>query len=533
MKEELENEIAKKDNSHFEVKQIWITNSKILSLINIEDLNKMNVSSFWDFVNFQILLNDKINTFFEEEIKNESEDFKKAMIKSCTSNTFKWFKSDDNKEIIRLSNIILRKKEIYLSYFLNSLETNKFEKILKAENIETLKIILKSGFIQEIDKIFLDRDSHKITEYQKPEIQVYWFLNKDLAEVSFAHWNIEKFEKFREDFEKIPNENIRNYLINFIDFSLSGNTNYDDFIEIENYALKTWDNESELWFMNPLENYNLEWYTDLEFSFVLKDIANWLNKSKFYWDLFTKYFSNDYKTNEISVFNVEKFVSNWNSSFMMILGQAFPNDIKSKEKYGNKITIYNSNIRKSVEELAPITKNIISNIWDFDIEKSTNYNTQFTISHEFSHSLFKNWYSSKLEEAKASYWYIFELFDKYFEKEIPSEDIKYIIITSLIEIVKFARRDWIESYEQYIIYAKMSLANLIDSKILEFENNQIKVDYNQEKTKQFLEFGIKTLDEFKEIYENKDKIREEKLICEIEKKIENEYKIILDKLKEL
>ena len=65
--------------------------------------------------------------------------------------------------------------------------------------------------------------------------------------------------------------------------------------------------------MNPLENYNLEWYTDLEFSFVLKDIANWLNKSKFYGDLFTKYFSNDYKTNKISVFNVEKFVSNWNS----------------------------------------------------------------------------------------------------------------------------------------------------------------------------------------------------------------------------
>ena len=130
----------------------------------------MNISSFWDFVNFQILLNDKINTFFEEEIKNESEDFKKVIIKSCTSNTFKWFKSDDNEEIIRLSNIILRKKEIYLSYFLNSLETNKFEKILKAENIETLKIILKSGFIQEIDKIFLDRDSINIEKYEKPEI---------------------------------------------------------------------------------------------------------------------------------------------------------------------------------------------------------------------------------------------------------------------------------------------------------------------------------------------------------------------------
>ena len=79
----------------------------------------------------------------------------------------------------------------------------------------------------------------------------------------------------------------------------------------------------------------------------------------------------------------------------------------------------------------------------------------------------------------------------------------------------------------------MSLANLIDCKILEFENNEIKVDYNQEKTKQFLEFGIKTLDEFKEIYENHDEIREKRLIEETEKKIENEYKIIVEKLKKL
>lgn len=504
---------------------------KISSLLNIEELKEIELNSFNDFVNFQILLNNKISSFFEEEIKCESETFKNIVNYSTTSNTFKSFKTEDLKEKERLRNILLRKKEIYLSYFIDMINTWKLDKILTKVDIESLKIIIESGFIQEIDKIFLDRDSNKIAQYKKPEKQVYWFLKSDLTEISFSWENQEEFEKFKKQFSEIPNKNIRDYLVWFIDLSLAWNTNYNDYIELEKYALDTWDKESKLWFMHPLEDYELPWYTDLEFSFVLKDVSEWVDNSQFYSNLFTKYFASDYSAKEISVFNVEKIFSNWNSSFMSVQWQAFPNDINSKKEYWNKITIYNSNIRKSIEEIYPLTRKIVSNLELLDENKLTEYDCDFTIAHEFSHSLFRNWYKSDFEEAKASFWYILKLYDKYNWKDIPDEEQKYIITNLLLEIVKQAKRDSIPSYRQYIIYAKMALASLINLWILEFNNDEISVNYNQDNFKTFLVSWLDTLNLLKKIYENNEKEVEWKLIKRIETGIEKEYQIILSKIK--
>lgn len=505
---------------------------KISSLLDIEELNQIQINNFWDFVNFQILLNDKISSFFDEEIKWESTEFKNIVNQSNTSNTFKWFKTENLEEKERLQNILTKKKEIYLAYLLDLLEGNKLEKILNKDDIQTLKIIIKSGFLQIIDELFLNSSSKEIARYEKPEKQVYGFLTPNLDEISFAKKKFKKFKKLRKDLSKIPNENIRKYLINFFNLSISGNTNYADFIALEKEALSTWDKESQLWFMHPLEDYELPWYTDLEFSFILKDTSEWVNNPEFYSDLFTKYFASDYSAKKISVFNVEKFFSNWNSSFMSVQWQAFPNDIDSKKEYWNKITVYNSNIRKSIWVIYPLTRKIVNNLELLDEAKLTEYDCDFTIAHEFAHSLFRNGYKSEFEESKASYWYILKLYDKYQNQEISDEEFKYIITNLLLEIVKQAKRDWIASYKQYILYAKMALSTLVNLWILEFNNDEISVNYDKKKFKWFLKLWLNTLTLFKKIYEDKEKYIESEIIEWIEKDIEKEYQIILTKIKE-
>ncbi|MDD5213167.1 MAG: hypothetical protein PHG82_01970 [Candidatus Gracilibacteria bacterium] len=526
-----ENSRLNQNNNH-NFPKIENFKNKISSLLEIDELNQIQINSFGNFVNFQILLNSKISSFFAEEIKGESTEFKNIVNQSTTSNTFKGFKTEDSTEKERLQNILLRKKEIYLAYLLDLLEGNKLEKILNKEDIETLKIIIKSGFLQIIDELFLNNPNKKIARYEKPEKQVYGFLTLNLDEISFAKAKFKKFKKLRKDLSEIPNENIRKYLINFFNLSISGNTNYADFIALEKEALNTWDKESNLGFMHPLEDYELAGYTDLEFSFILKDTSEGVNNPEFYSDLFTKYFASDYSAKKISVFNVEKFFSNGNASFMSVQGQAFPNDIDSKKEFGNKITVYNSNIRKSIGEIYPLTRKVVCNLELLDEEKLTEYDCDFTIAHEFAHSLFRNGYKSEFEEAKASYGYILKLYDKYQTQEISDEEFKYIITNLLLEIVKQAKRDGISSYRKYILYAKMALASLVNLGVLEFNNNEISINYDKNKFKDFLESGLDTLNLLKKIYENNEKEVEEKLIKIIEENIKEKYQIILTKIKE-
>lgn len=519
-----------RNSSNKSVSTVKDTGNKINTLLSIENLWNQEIENFSSFVDFQLKLNTETNKFFEEEIRNESNEFKNVLTKSITSNTFKWYKAKTKAETNSLKKLLTRKKEVYLGYFLGMLNTWKLDKILCGNDVKTLQIIIKSGFIQFLDSLFLKNDAKFIQAYEKPEKQVYGFLKKDLTETSFAWNNEAKFEEFKKQFQEIPNENIRNYLIWFIDLSLAWNTNYDDYIELERFALNTWDNNSKLGFMHPLENYELPGYTDLEFSLVLKDVSEWVDNSKYYSELFIKYFWNDYHAKEISVFDVEKFFSLWNASYMSVLGQAFPNDVNSKKEYWNKITIYNSNIRKSIEENYSIAKKVISNLPNLDESTLTSYDSDFVIAHEFAHSLFRNWYKSEFEEAKASFWYLLKLHYQFEWKEISLQEQEYIITNLLIEIIKQTRRDWIASYKQYILYAKMALASLINLWVLKVEWKEISIIYDENNFRDFLKSWLESLNLLKNIYENEEKESEEKIIKLIEENIDEIYQIILEKV---
>lgn len=504
---------------------------KTTKILSLDFFLNFDINSFENFVDFQHILNEKINLYFEDKIKWKSDLFISTFLSSSIATPYKSFNNENLEEKKELLNLILEKRELYTKIFLNLLIKWKFDKIFTYEDKKTIEILIKSDFFKFIDNIYLKESYKDFGDYLKPNKQKYW-IYKNWKSKSFSSWFYkDELEQIKQKIILIPNKNIKNYLLKFIELSNSWKIKYESYIELEKYALKTWDNESKLWLMWPLESYENPWFTDLEFSLVLKNKSN-PDINKTYENLFEKNYKNSYNVNKIWIFEVEKILSSWCSSYMSVLWQAFPNDNESKENFWNKITIYSSHLNQIFKEKYDLLKKIVTNLDDLDEEKLFLYFHDFILSHEFSHSLFRNWYKSEFEETKASLWYLLKIADFYDWKEIPYEESKYIIVSIFIEIIRQMERDWLKAYKKYILFAKTILLSFKNIWIIKIENKKIFLDYDSEKCDFLLNNSKNMLNLIKTIYEDNDKDDESTHIIWVNHLVKELYNKILWIIKE-
>lgn len=513
-------------------------NIKIDRILNI-DTNKIKdlntVENYGRFVDFKNEINDYIMNLFSDELLDKTEDFKLAFSQWNIAKV-----SDDLVEEKQLLMLLLKEKNsIYNQILLQSIILWKLDNILSVDEKNDVKIILKSWVLSYFDDIYINRlNQIKNTDNSILEIETkynnpiyWWLLNRKIR--WYGDFCLDKDLKIDDkDFSNIKDENIKKYLLMLDAFLKWWITDYNLWVETELYETKTWkNNNSALWIITPMENYNNKSFVEPEFIFFLKDKENIFNYSDFF-TLSEKYFDSKYEMDKMTCNFVETFLEWWESTYSWFIGKAFPNDQSLSQREWKSIILKNNNMYTVIINANNWFKKLFWEDYLFDNEIIYNELLKEVTYHEFWHSLFKDWYNnSKLEESKATLFYYLQIFDENNKKEYTESDIKRIIDFTIVDSIRNLERIDQEKFEKYTILTKVNLMWLFSSGLVYFDDNNIlQTNIDQEKFKLFLSSLKDVLFFIKKHYENKDKESFEKEEQEFLVKIEKQTDSIIKKI---
>ena len=428
---------------------------------------------------------------YEDVIKNSKE-----LSEQQKDQIIKW-RRRKIRELIML-------KQRYIRQIILSLlkKEGYFNSFLKEEEISDLINLIESGFLEIFDTIFIDWEEKidKVTDKNFGKQVYYWgVLNWQI--VSYAAFVSKKeLEQVRKEFLRFNNIYFKRAFLWFIDLILRWCVDYNRYIELEeNNVIPSWkkrNDENNIKFLLPLENYYHQNFIDPEIEIHLIESTDNREKQQIE-NLSKKYFWSSYGMDKIDFYYTELILGSWRTSFAKVLWRSFPNNKNLSDKHWKIIYLIKSRNLKMVDK----ADEYLSQLW-LKIDKEIFKNIVFdeVKYHEFGHSLFLDHkYDSILEELKATLYYflyIYNNFEDLTKKEI--ENLIYFVIYDFVR--RIPSRDKPHS-KPYWVLSGYIFKVLVDNNLIIVVNNELKLDINNEKFKEFLNTLKITLNRIKEIYE--------------------------------
>lgn len=533
-----------KENPQFEEELKWNINNMWLSstidetkfitkaLVSISSFveNCLKVDDFYWFVLFKQELNDFFKKIFSETLSWYSENF---LICFLDDNIWKftWNKEDENK----LISLIRFKKLIYVNILKIFIAKWKFNNLLNEQELSDLSNLLDSNIFTWFDSIFINwKNSIENIDKTKFETEkpYYWWIIWDKI-VSYEKFLDKSDEVNSEEIELIKDENIRKFFSWMLDLIKTWDTNYDSWVKNENYEIKTWKNSgSSLVIIWPMEDYFAWWLLvepEIEIHIRQKSPDDFSENKR---NLSKKYFLSDYDMKETNYSEIEPLIRWWCSAFKSVLWKAFPNDENLSNEEWNFIYSITSRLSKIVEQSE---KNVTNIFWQISLDINLRV---FIIKllmeevayHEFGHSLFIKWHSSKLEEAKATLFFSLKLYDDFYEKsdeELKQEDIEKIILFFIVDSIRNFERMAKPQYEKYLILTKLHLNTFFRNWLIYWDKDRLCISKDKSSFKSSLSQLKDILFLIKDIYEKNDTKTEEEFLSNLDKEFEEDLQKIL------
>ena len=489
-------------------------------------------SSINGFAGFKARIDNEIWKFFHFELDWESELFKEAFLYSDQGH-FQWSEEKQGK----LQSLIIKKQSLYYHFISEAIKTGYLDKVLTEFDTITLTSILDSGILQYFNRLYIESQNLlKATENQnyKPldlKKNEYGCI-KDGELIPYNQvLDLDSF--IRPDFfKKIINENLRKYFIWLYELLQSGNTDHESWLEIEKYALQSWeDKNSNIGFVTLMEDYNLPWVIDPELLFYIiePDIGNKNNaielaKKTFWWK--------DYGIANTKTFNAEDILSWWDWAFSVSLGKNFPNEQSLKDEmwtfaYAKESKLWEALLAKNATDC-----NKLIDVSSIDQEAFTEHTLKHVYYHEYWHNLFLwNPHNSMLEETKPDLFAYLRIYDECVNK---TPDKKYIKDTLDFLTVSFIRKNKFEGKDdlkKYCIAQRLIFQELRDTGLVSWDTND-RISYNVDIDifMQFLENLKSHLFFIKDLYETEDDAWRQKTENSFISKLEKDTNEDFDKI---
>ena len=515
----------------------WVDTIKNRKNILFSDLENLeNFSDFDWYVEHRQILLEKLNKFFEPELEGETDEYKFYF------NNWMWSSLDIDKyskpELDKFNRLLIKKALLLKELTLEALKNWNYSEFITEDEIEDFILILDLKITETYDRLHLkfDKNNNKYRKdyYDWNNLTFTWDLTYGWVwEDGFVPYNqflntnfLEKIKKI--DFNNLNSKFLKEYFIKYRDLLVSWDMNYDNWLELWKMEMQTWaDKDSKIWIIWSMESYWLQKVTiDPEFEIFFKNPS--VKLEKFSSDLSEKYFGESYNMSDTKFANVEPFISSGTTSLKMILWKNFHNDLNLQEIFWVYLYVINSRMDKNEIQIKSFV-NVFDWINTVSESELTKYKTEFVWQHEFWHNLFKgNWYKSNLEENKANLFSLLFKFDEYLNTDLNEKDLETLINNLLVsELRRFVNKE--KKFNEYVFSAKVQFNKMFDLWLIYWnESWKIAINYDKELFKKTLEEMKEFLFVTKEIYENKDKDREMKIITEIEDNFQETYLRILE-----
>ena len=511
-----------------------IKNRKNVLFSDLENLEKF--SDFDWYVEHRQILLEKLNKFFEPELEGETDEYKFYF------NNWMWSSLDIDKyskpEIDKFNRLLIKKALLLKELTLEVLKNWNYSEFITEDEIEDFILILDLKITETYDRLHLkfDKNNNKYRKdyYDWNNLTFTWDLTYGWVwEDGFVPYNqflntnfLEKIKKI--DFNNLNSKFLKEYFIKYRDLLVSWDMNYDNWLELWKMEMQTWaDKDSKIWIIWSMESYWLQKVTiDPEFEIFFKNPSEKLERLSS--NLSEKYFGESYNMSDTKFANVEPFISSGTTSLKMILWKNFHNDLNLQEIFWVYLYVINSRMDKNEIQIKSFV-NVFDWINTVSESELTKYKTEFVWQHEFWHNLFKgNWYKSNLEENKANLFSLLFKFDEYLNTDLNEKDLETLINNLLVsELRRFVNKE--KKFNEYVFSAKVQFNKMFDLWLIYWnESWKIAINYDKELFKKTLEEMKEFLFVTKEIYENKDKDREMKIITEIEDNFQETYLRILE-----
>lgn len=524
-------------------KFLWLNKKKVNNLITFDQFVEV-LSKPSDLNSYTVFNNEIKNVLywiFKDDLCEKSDKFKKAFMQWNLA-LYEWEGLDE------LINLIKLKNSSYRVLLFKSIENWKLDQLFTKEEREDLLNIIKSWLFSTIDEVFINwikeifvdstckkkKAINDWLEIENWELS-YWWL-KDWKIVWYNEFIKNSTAKF-DKLDSINNKNIKNYLLEISNFIEEWNTTYSDWIKAEKNELNSWkDEKSSFAIVWPMEDY---YYKKLlvepELELNYKEKEQWLNEKMI--RLTKKYFDDNTYDIESTTFSmIETILTWWRNSFAWALGKSFPNDWELTKSEWNFIYFKPWKLENIILNAEPQLEKLFE--WEIELNKDEvrkEFRNEVTY-HEYGHSLFIKWHTSKLEELKATLFYFLDLSDKNNQEEYNEEKIKWILQFCLVDSMRNLDRIEKPQYEQYTILTRAMLDWLHSNSLLSVdENDKFSINPNKENFTKFLDQMVELLGYIKSSYENESieesKKSEENYINELVKKSDSFINKIINKIK--
>ena len=466
----------------------------ILSLDNIKPLNNIE-----EFSKIKNTILDKINEYLKNKYLNENKNFKKAF-EEWRYNAFDSENFDKHKKILNLFNL---RNEIYLQTLFLLLRKWVFNNILWKDNILNLWLLIGSELFLNIDNL--------ASEIKLDLLKNNFYKDENIDWLHYGYiknWNIISWKKMCNYKFKIPHCHIKNmeewYLEKYFNWFLylikNDNTNYDDFVKLEENEVKSWKNNEKLTFTVPMEYYDTPHTIDLGFELHLSEPVEQEELSNIK-AISEKYFDDGYNMDKISLAFTEMLITSWDNNLKKVLWKSFPNDKKLSDKYWKIIYIAKSRNL----ELAKDTCTDIKKLWLSPNETLHKIIRLGEVKfHEFWHSLFSNIKpkNTVLEELKATLYYFLYLYEE--NDELEDNEKKSIIEFTIWEFIRRISQKNVKSSYQYWLLENYIFDKAVKNNLINLKNDKLTINYNESNFSNFLEELKNALFDIKKIYSIKD-----------------------------
>jgi len=487
MKEKLNNNFKLGDKTND------ITSNELVSILSLNSINPLdNIEEFSEIKN-NIL--EKINDYLKTRYSNENGNFKKSF-EEWRYNAFDSENLDQHKKILNLFNL---RNKIYLQILSSLLKKWVFNNILWKDDIINLITLIESELFESVDNLAIDIKLDLLKNNFYKDENIGW-----LHYGYIKNWEIMSWRKICNNSFKMPSCYVKNmkewylekYFNWFLNFIENNNTNYDDFIKLEENEVKSWKNNEKLTFTVPIEKYDTPHTIDLWFEFHLskpleqEELSSIMSMSE-------KYFNDGYNMDKISLAFTEMLITSWDNNLKKVLWRSFPNDKRLSDKYWKIIYIAKSRNL----ELAEKTFIDLKNLWFDPSELLHKWIRLGEVKfHEFWHSLFSDIKpkDNLLEELKATLYYFLYLYEE--KDELEDNEKKSVIEFVIWDFIRRISQKNVKSSYQYWLLENYIFDKAVKNNLIKLENDKLSIDIDTDNFDKFLEILKDTLFDIKKIY---------------------------------
>lgn len=480
------------------------------------------VSSFETFAKLNKLIKSFLNKKYSSRLNWKTSDFIQAFEESCI-----WFYHWSKEWRAELMHLIMEKKKHHILVMKNILNAWLLDKFISPQDKATLLFYIDSNIVNAFNEIFFNR------EESVKDIEVSWGLYYG----GYRDWQVIWYWAFLQKEHvnteiNVPENNVWHYINGIVWLIQQWITDETSWLAQEDFYLKSWLDESNLWITWSLENYNNVAFVDPEIDLVIKKSIP-ADMKQCSVEMSRLYFWDSYGMETCNIFEIEPFLGWGDVAFGSPLWRNFPNWLSSKNKYGTMIYFVSSAIYDSYDIYKPTIQKFVEDFPDHLKSEILVELKNKLVYHEMGHNLFViNPYHDKsnLEEMKAEFFYFVYLCDRVEKWAISYKSIVPIIYSFILNILKnFARYDKPQFYK-YVLLNTHVYNLLKQTGILKYENNKLVLNFDVSCFKTFVEKWVATLHMIKDIYENQDLAGEKNYIELIEQENADEIKEIVSLL---